>query len=302
MNIHDLEAFIAVVETGSIVGASARLHLTQPGVTRRIQNLEERLGTPLLDRQSKPFKPTSSGREAYEYGRRLMRSFDDLKAGVSPDGEVKGEFRLGVMPYLSDAALAVPLDRLRQEFPKLSLRITAGWSPRLMEQVARSELDAVALCLAEGSTPPDDLVGERLVNHSVLLVAAPSLGVPKRASLEELSKFPWVMNESGCGFRNYIRSRFEAAGLPFMVGVEALNADLRMSLIARGHGIGLVTEAALAGGRWRKKISIIESKGFAPEVQSWLVHRPPAGRLARPIALFRDALAEALKHRDGLRS
>jgi DNA-binding transcriptional LysR family regulator len=68
MNIHDLEAFVAVVETGSIVGASARLNLTQPGVTRRIQNLEERLGTALLDRQSKPLKPTSSGREAYEHG------------------------------------------------------------------------------------------------------------------------------------------------------------------------------------------------------------------------------------------
>jgi DNA-binding transcriptional LysR family regulator len=52
MNIHDLEAFVAVVETGSIVGASARLNLTQPGVTRRVQNLEEQLATPLLDRQS----------------------------------------------------------------------------------------------------------------------------------------------------------------------------------------------------------------------------------------------------------
>ncbi|TIP36087.1 MAG: LysR family transcriptional regulator, partial [Mesorhizobium sp.] len=79
MNIHDLEAFVAVVETGSIVGASARLNLTQPGVTRRVQNLEERLATPLLDRQSKPLKPTASGREAYEHGRRVLRSLEDLK-------------------------------------------------------------------------------------------------------------------------------------------------------------------------------------------------------------------------------
>jgi DNA-binding transcriptional LysR family regulator len=62
MNIHDLEAFVAVVETGSIVGASARLNLMQPGVTRRVQNLEERLGAALLDRQSKPLKLTSAER------------------------------------------------------------------------------------------------------------------------------------------------------------------------------------------------------------------------------------------------
>ena len=56
MNTHDLVAFVAVVETGSIVAASVRLNLTQPGVTRRIQNLEEMLGAQLLDRLSKPLK------------------------------------------------------------------------------------------------------------------------------------------------------------------------------------------------------------------------------------------------------
>jgi len=75
-----------------------------------------------------------------------------------------------------------------------------------------------------------------------------------------------------------------------------------MSLIARGHGIGLITEAALMGGRWRKKVQIIEPKGFRPEVRSWLVHRAPAGRLARPIALFRDALLMVLKQKDSLLS
>lgn len=103
MNTHDLVAFVAVVETGSIVAASARLNLTQPGVTRRIQNLEEMLGAQLLDRLSKPLKPTAAGIEAYEQGRRLLRMLDDLKSGVASDGVVRGEFRLGLTPYLSEA-------------------------------------------------------------------------------------------------------------------------------------------------------------------------------------------------------
>src|SRR5215472_222555 len=140
MNTRDLEAFLAVVETGSIVGASVRLHLTQPGVSRRIQSLEERLGVALLDRQSKPLKPTAAGREAYEHGRRVLRSLDDLKAGVSPAGTIGGEFRLGVMPYLSEAALSPPLDQLRSQFPQLTLRIFSGWSPQLVDQVAHSQL------------------------------------------------------------------------------------------------------------------------------------------------------------------
>lgn len=295
MNIHDLEAFIAVVETGSIVGASARLNLTQPGVTRRIQNLEDALATALLDRQSKPLKPTASGREAYEHGRRVLRSLEDLKAGVSPKGEVRGEFRLGIMPYLSDAALAMPLDGLRAAFPQLTLRITSGWSPRLVEQVARSELDAVAVCLAEGLAPPQELICDDLGAQTVLLVASSDLGVPREADLATLSQFPWVMNENGCGFRAYIRQSFEAARLPFQVGVEALSVDLRMSLVARGHGIGIVTPAAFADGRWREGVEVIDCPNFKPQVRAWLLHRPPAGRLARPIEVFRNALIEGLQ-------
>jgi DNA-binding transcriptional LysR family regulator len=295
MNIHDLEAFVAVVETGSIVGASARLNLTQPGVTRRVQNLEEGLGAALLDRQSKPLKPTSAGREAYEHGRRVLRSLDDLKAGVSPKGEVQGEFRLGIMPYLSEAALAQPLDQLRSAFPRLTLRVTSGWSARLVEQVTRSELDAAAVCLADGVGPPQDLVADDIGGHAVLLIAAPTLGVPKPATLSDLSRFTWVMNESGCGFRAFLRRRFEAERLPFKVAVEALSSDLRLSLVARGLGIGIVTPAAFAGSAWRESIEIVDVPEFRPQVRAWMLHRPPAGRLSRPIALFGDALREGLK-------
>jgi DNA-binding transcriptional LysR family regulator len=294
MNVQDLEAFVAVVETGSISGASARLNLTQPGVTRRIQNLEDRLGTALLDRQTKPLRPTSSGREAYEHGRRVLRSLDDMKASLSPQGDVRGEFRLGIMPYLSDAALALPLDRLRHEFPQLTLRITSGWSPRLIEQVSRSELDAAALCLVDGVSPPEGLVGQDLGTQEVLLVAAPELGVPAGASLPDLARFPWVMNETGCGFRGFIRQRIESTGLSFHVGVEALSADLRMSLVARGHGIGIVTPAAFRNSPWREAVEVIDCLEFRPRVRAWMLHRPPAGRLSRPIAVFQAALIEAL--------
>jgi DNA-binding transcriptional LysR family regulator len=294
MNIPDLEAFVAVVETGSIVAASARLNLTQPGVTRRVQNLEERLGTALLDRQSKPLKPTAAGRQAYEQGRRVLRSLEDLRTAVAPGGEVRGEFRLGIMPYLSEAALSVPLDRLRAEFPQLTLRVTSGWSVRLVDQVARSELDAAAVCLPDGVSPPEDLVGDDLGAQRVLLVAAPSLGVPRPASLVELSCFPWIMNEGGCGFRVYLRQRFEAERLPFRVAIEALSADLRMSLVARGLGIGILTPSAFADSRWKEAVEVVEAVDFQPQVRAWMLHRPPAGRLAQPIATFRDGLAEAL--------
>lgn len=61
MNLDDLQAFVAAVETGSVGRAALRLNLTQPAVSRRIQRLEEALDTTLLDRDSKPAKPTPAG-------------------------------------------------------------------------------------------------------------------------------------------------------------------------------------------------------------------------------------------------
>ncbi|MBJ6133677.1 LysR family transcriptional regulator [Ochrobactrum sp. Q0168] len=295
MNIRDLEAFVAVVETGSIVAASARIHLTQPGITRRIQTLEENLGVTLLHRQSKPLKPTIAGREAYEHGRRVLRSLEDLRSGVSPGGEIRGEFRLGLMPYLSQVALTNPLDQLRKDYPELTLRLGTGWSPSLLDQVLRSQLDAAAVCLPEGVRPPDELAADDLGGQDILIISSKALNVPRSCSLEDLARFSWVMNESGCGFRAYIRHRFERAHLPFDVAVEALSVDLRLSLVARGLGIGIVTPGPLATSSWRDQLEIIKPVDFSPRVNTWLVHRAPAGRLTSPIAVFREALVEALE-------
>ncbi|MEH2509366.1 DNA-binding transcriptional LysR family regulator [Nitrobacteraceae bacterium AZCC 1564] len=297
MNTHDLVAFVAVVETGSIVAASARLNLTQPGVTRRVQNLEDLLGTELLDRQSKPLKPTPAGREAYEHGRRVLRSLEDLKSGVAADGMVRGEFRLGITPYLSETGLSGPLDTLRAEFSALGIRIISGWSPDQVERVSRNQLDAAAVCLPDGIAPPAELESDDLGIHPVVFVVPRNQDIANVVSLEEISRLPWVINQDGCGFRGALKRQFDAAHLPFHVAVEALDSDLRLSLVARGLGVGVVTPVALRRSPYRAKLKAIKVKGFEPAVRAWIVHRPPAGRLAQPIKVFRDALdIELRKH------
>jgi DNA-binding transcriptional LysR family regulator len=295
MNTHDLVAFVAVVETGSIVAASARLNLTQPGVTRRIQNLEDILGAELLDRLSKPLKPTQAGHAAYEQGRRVLRMLDDLKAGVAKDGVVRGEFRLGITPFLSEAGLTRPLDLLRAEFPALAVRIVSGWSPDQADRVSRNELDAAAVCLPDGIPPPEGLVGDDLGSQPVIFVVARDMKMPRAASLLDLSRMPWVINQDGCGFRNALKHHFDVAHLPFHVAVEALDSELRLSLVARGMGVGLVTPIGLKQSPFRDKLKVVKTKDFSPTVRAWVVHRPPAGRLARPIKLFRDALDRDLQ-------
>jgi len=295
MNTHDLVAFVAVVETGSIVAASARLNLTQPGVTRRIQNLEEMLGAKLLDRLSKPLKPTTAGHAAYEHGRRVLRMIDDLKSGVADDGAVRGELRLGLTPFLSEAGLSGPLDAVRAEFSELAVRVVSGWSPDQLERIGRNELDAAAICLPDGLMPPADLIADDLGVQPVVFVVARDMKVPGTVDLEYLSRMSWVINQDGCGFRDTLRRRFEAAHLPFNVAIAALDSELRLSLVARGVGISLVTPVGLKRSAFRDQLKPVRVRDFKPKVRAWLVHRAPAGRLERPIKAFRDRLDRELQ-------
>jgi len=294
MNTRDIEAFLAVVDAGSIMAAAARLHLTQPAVTRRIQGLEEALGMTLLDRQSKPLKPTAAGRDAYELGRRVLGSVLDLHNGLAANGSISGELRLGVTPSQSDDTLSDPLDRLRSAYPELSLRVTTAWSHELVEQVESSRIDAGLVYLPSDSAIPPALNAEELARNTAIIVAPKGLVTRKRPVLGDLAEQPWVLSQDGCGYRRVVRQAIARAGLPFVVAVETFNSELRMSLIARGLGVGITTESSLQRSKYRDKVEVLDLRDFKAEIRVWLVHRAETGRLAAPLAVLGTAMKEML--------
>ena len=295
MNTRDIQAFVAVVETGSIVRAAAKLHLTQPGITRRIQSLESVLGMPLLERQSKPLKPTLAGREVYDLGRRVLRSVDDLLSMSEPGDGPAGEMKIGLPPFLSNLALEMPIDRLRERFPRLTLRATAGWSSTLVVDIQKSLLDVAAVLIPDDLPPPDGLNATLLGKLSSAIVASPQLGLPiEGATLLELSRHSWVLNQDGCGLRAGLRRRLDAAQLPFDVAVEAFGTELQLSLVARGMGIGLVTRDLFRRSAYRNALHLVPTPEFQIGIHVWLIHAELPGRLAQPIALLRELLTETL--------
>jgi DNA-binding transcriptional LysR family regulator len=295
LNTRDLQAFVAVVESGSMIRAAEKLFLTQPGLTRRVQNLETLLGAELLDRQSKPLKPTAAGNEVYGLARAVLRAVDDLMAVTSPDSEPTGEMKIGVPPFLSDLALEQPIDLLRSAFPKLTLRVTAGWSPGLVQSVERAAIDMAVVLVPAGIAIPDTLTAVLLATKPSVIVAPRAFGLddePK--TLAELSHYPWVLNQDGCGMRSTLSRAMVAEGLALNVAVEAFGSELQLSLVARGLGIGLASPEVLERSPHRESLQIVDATDFESMLNIWLVHAALPGRLVRPVALMRDALEAML--------
>src|SRR5580698_3122784 len=204
MNLIDLDAFVSVVDRGSIVAAAAHLHLTQSAVTRRIQNLEDVLGSPLLDRQTRPLQPTRAGQETYEFARPVLSSVNDLKTGIMHGGEPSGDFRFGMSRALGDLAIDSPIRCLRADFPKVRIQAFVQWSVVLLERLANRTLDCAVVLLPEESAPPSSLMSECIGAVPFTIVAAKSTRLAQPATLDELATNAWILNPHGCSVRQLL--------------------------------------------------------------------------------------------------
>jgi DNA-binding transcriptional LysR family regulator len=298
MNLIDLEAFVAVVDQGSVVAASAVLHLTQSAVTRRIQNLEDSLGVPLLDRQNRPLQPTRAGRETYEFAKPVLSSVGDLKSAIVHNGEPAGDFRFGVSRSLGDLALTHSIGQLREGYPKLKLQAFAQWSNTLLERLVNRTLDAAVVFLPDGGVPPSSVDGERLGTETYSVVTAKSNQLlPRSLRLKDISSIPWILNPHGCGARSMLETSLLRQSLPLAIAVEAEGNDLQLSLVAQNVGVALVLPHVYDSSPFRKHLRVIKVKDFVPQQNVWALHSKHIGHLFPVVRCLRDAITEYLQTR-----
>ncbi|WP_455776140.1 substrate-binding domain-containing protein, partial [Burkholderia stabilis] len=159
----------------------------------------------------------------------------------------------------------------------------------------RGTLDVAAVMVPASTVLPDAFTATLLATQPTVLVAARDFPLPDGPlSLDTLSGFPWVLSQDGCGMRSALSRALGAAGLPFDVAVEAFGSELQLSLVARGAGIGIAPPNALARSAHRDALRVVETAGLETRINVWIVHGALPGRLVRPVALLRDALAEVL--------
>ena len=289
MNLGDLTAFVAVAETGSINRAAAKLNLTQPAVTRRVQSFEAAMGVPLLDRSSKPPALTEDGHQALAHGRKVLSAIEDFSAQVGAKRGLSGEFRVGIAPGFADAVLGRPLDHVMRAFPTVSLRIASDWSGELLTALRLQALDAALVLLTEPQLADKDFELRAFPQEPVVVVAARQTTMRASPSLVEVGLHRWVLNPRGCGFRSALQRALDRERGHLNLGAEVQGYDLQLSLIARGVGLGLMPKSRWESSAYRKQIKIIELRDFRLLVTPAVVTRGGHDRFVRWSNFWRRA-------------
>ncbi|MFD2184924.1 LysR family transcriptional regulator [Rhodoplanes azumiensis] len=275
MNLDDIRAFVAVVDTGSVGKAALCLNLTQPAISRRVQRLEETLGVTLLDRDSKPARATRAGESAYRRCVAVLRAAEAL-ARDSRSTIAAGPLRVGLTLALSEAVLAPAIEAVRALCPGVALRLVADRSSVLRRQIADGQLDA-AVVAEKPERPLDPGHATPLGTERVLVVVPADSPLPERARVADLAGQHWVINPDGCGFRAQLDRALADRGAPVEVVAETWGAGLQLALIARGIGIGLIPERLLAESSWRDQVRVVTVDDFAPALTTWMVTAGPLG-------------------------
>lgn len=284
MKISDIDAFAAVVRCQTLSQAAAELGMTQPAITRRVQNLEEALGVVLLDRNTKPPRPTDIGRQVFEQCRAILREVDALRELTAGQLPPAGEFRIGLTQGLGELMLPGLIARLGEHWPALAPLVTTAWGGALVERVARRELDAALVFLAREMVLPPQVEADRLLTTRLVAIGRRGDWPRRSYRLADCHARGWVLNPDGCGFRAGLRRALDTHGLPLRVTLDTFGRDLQLQSVANGVGLGLMPLPLVEQSPLRDALDIVPLADFKPQIDLWLLMRHDAARFAAPLA------------------
>ena len=192
MNLAAFEAFLKVMETGSISIAAEQLFITQPAVTKRIHTLEEYFGVKLFESAGRGIQPTHAAHSLLPKVRTWLNELGEIHHTLSHEqNQVQGRLKIGTSHHIGLHHLADPLKAFVQSFPQVTLDVHFVDSEQAHEQVLAGELELAFLTL-----PP--IGDERLSyltiwNDPLVFVASPfhPLAQQSQLKLEDLIAYPY---------------------------------------------------------------------------------------------------------------
>lgn len=247
MRIEQLQAFIAITETGNFGQAAKKCGVTQSTISRQIQSLEQDLGLPLFHRSTQT-KLTVGGEKLLPRAQKICQEWEkaskecaDLILGKQPE--------LCVAAIHSVCAHYIPpiLQQFCLDYPNVQLRVTALGSDRALK-VLRDGLIDIAIVMnnrfltASAEVELTVLYEEQV---DVLMAANHPLSKFEKVTLSQLIKYPQIVFKDGYGMQRLVQDWFENQNVQIKTAMELNTLDAFRGVIRQGEMIALLPHKAL---------------------------------------------------------
>jgi DNA-binding transcriptional LysR family regulator len=289
--LRQLKVFEAAARNLSFSRAADELHLTQPGVSMQVRELEDHAGLPLFERIGRVMHVTEAGRELLARTHEILRALKDGQDALDGlRGLDRGHLNLGVT---STAKYFAPqlLARFRRQHPALDFRLAVSNRETVIGQIAGNEVD-----LAIMGRPPEGLptVAESFAPHPFVIIAAPDhpLASRRRIAVSRLMEETFLVREAGSGTRSAMQHFVDEHGIRIRVGMEMASNETIKQAVMAGMGVSFLSRHTIGLELESRKLAMLDVRGL-PVMRRWFVVHLAAKRLSPTALAFR---AFALRH------
>jgi LysR family transcriptional regulator, transcription activator of glutamate synthase operon len=247
MELRHLTYFREVARREHISDAARDLNVSQPAVTKQLQDLERELGVALFERNGRRIKLTVAGQLLLHHAEIILGQVNLARHELdSFSAHVGGRVRIGAPPTVGERLLPSALHRFHQIYPRVELKVFEGATSALTRQLDSGELDlaVVSLPLSYASIATDELFTEELV---VVVAEQHPLAGREGVHIAELRDEPFLLYSPGGYVREATVTACRSVGFSPRVALDSGSMELLLRLAEAGLGVAVVPQLALTG-------------------------------------------------------
>ena len=257
MNLHHLRLFAAVVNHGGFTKAAESLHLSQPAISKSLNELERQLNLTLLDRSGRSIKLTDAGQTLYARAREL---FGVERIAEQELREIRG-LKRGVLRVASSTTIAtymLPpfLGRFHLRHPGIRIRASSANTRTVLRLLLESRVD-VALVEGPVSHPQVDVLPWR--EDELVVISHPMHELLSRRDVDVamLIREQFIVREPGSGTREVSERALALHGARLTNTMRVGGTEAIKQAVAAGLGFAIVSRAAAADQLALGKIAVL---------------------------------------------
>ncbi len=258
MRIEQLQAFLAVAETGNFGQAAHQCGVTQSTISRQIQSLESVLGSSLFHRTAQA-KLTVAGEKLLPRARKICQEWktvsqeiNDLQAGKQP------ELCIAAIHSVCSHFLPPILQKFCRDYGDVQLRVTALGSDRALKVLRDGLVDVAIVMNNRFLTSSPEMVVDVLYEEpiEVLMSANHPLSRYDQIPSSELVHYPQVIFKDGYGMQRLVQEWFTRQDIPLKAVMELNTLDAFRGVVRQGEIIALLPQTALVEARGDASLAV----------------------------------------------
>ncbi|KNF09481.1 HTH-type transcriptional regulator CysL [Gottschalkia purinilytica] len=302
MDFRQLETFIQVVKLKSFSRAAQKLYLTQPTVTSHIQNLENELGTLLLNRSGKTVTPTGAGNLLYKYALNIvnMRNMAQFDLGVYK-GKIQGHLEISTSSIPRHYVLPFLLKEFTSKYPDVTFAITDGDSKKVAENIIEGDTD-FGIIGAKFQSPHLEYI--ELIEDTLYVVAPNNSKYPwneyEELDIDFILNEKLILREKGSGTRHLFENQLKENDIDFdslKVVSYIEDTEAIKKFVELGIGISFLSERAIKRELEMGLLKPFSIKGFDLKRKFYFVYHKK--RQLSPLSqTFKDFVIEYTSNED----